>query len=178
MRLYKSQRTDDFKGGIQNGQIAGDELAINQDGQCKKLRDRLTNIYRNLEMKKKLHKKDIPFGEGACSPDGGLWFKDGTLSVVFEVKKQGESGNAIERWFKNFYICQKINSDVTYITFAIGSGAPSIIKKTLYIAHEGIFNQYRKGKACCFISEKRFMEEEMFDIMSKALKDCNNETSV
>ena len=176
--MYESQRTDGFKGGLQKGQIAGDALAIKQDKLCKKLRNRLSNININVGMKKKLRKDDIPYGEGSCSPDGGLWFKDKTLSVVFEVKKQGEKGNAIERWYKNFYICQKINPDVTYITFATGPGASSTMKKTLNIAHEGIFNQYRKGKACCFISEKGFTEKEMFDIMSKVLKDHIDETSV
>ncbi len=157
--------------GIQKGTQAGDALSKALDHQCKVLRQELSKVFPELVMKKKLKKQDIPFGVGACAPDGGLWFKDGKLVVAIEGKKQGDGGNAIERWYKNHYICREINPEVSYITFAVGPGANTVIRTTLNIAHEGNFNQYIKGKNSCFISEEGFTIEQMRDIMQQVLKD-------
>lgn len=159
--------------GIQKGTTAYDEMSRSIDKHVRDLRDELQNSFPNLTMKKKLLKEEIPYGKGACSPDGGLWFKEGKLVAAFEAKKQGDKGNAIDRWYKNFYVCQKINPEISYVTFAIGEGASNVICETLNIAHEGIFDQYRKGKASCFLCDEGFTIEQIRDIMQTVLKDCS-----
>lgn len=166
----KSQRENGFKGGIQKGTNATDSLAKEMDNHCKILRDELAMLFPNLKMKKKLLQKEIPFGKGGCAPDGGLWFKDDKLVVAFEAKKQGEGGNAISRWYKNLYICQKINPEICYVTFAAGPGANGVILDTLYIAHEGVFNKFVKNGNSCFISENGFTLEVMRNIMREVLE--------
>jgi hypothetical protein len=168
--MYESQRDEGFRGGIQKGTNATDALAKEMDNHCKILRDELAMLFPNLKMKKRLNKKDIPYGRGACAPDGGLWFKDGKLVVAFEAKKQGKGGNAIDRWYKNNYICHKINPEVSYVTFAAGPGANGIILDTLYIAHEGVINKFVKNGNSCFISENGFTLENMRYIMREVLE--------
>ncbi|MCZ2406155.1 MAG: hypothetical protein LC097_05405 [Burkholderiales bacterium] len=38
------------------------------------------------------------------SPDGMVFFHRKVPIAVFEAKKQGEGGNAIERWYKNYFV--------------------------------------------------------------------------
>lgn len=57
------------------------------------------------------------------SPDGGI-FEDGDLKrpvLSFECKFQGEKGNAIERWFKNYAVMERLGID-RYVTFTLGDG--------------------------------------------------------
>lgn len=57
------------------------------------------------------------------SPDGGI-FEDRGLKrplLSFECKFQGEKGNAIERWFKNYAIMERLGID-RYVTFTLGDG--------------------------------------------------------
>ena len=135
----KSQRL--YNGGIQPGQVATDEAASKLDKQLRAVRDQLTadlqDKYPLLTCQKKLTPQQIPGGIGACSPDGGAWFYDGQLIVVAEAKKQQDHGNAIERWFKNNYICRLINPNVSYLTFCVGEGAyiGGVIHKALSVAH-------------------------------------------
>jgi len=61
-------------------------------------------------------------------PDGGMWFvkqSDGSrrLLAAFEAKYQGRTGNAYERWNKNYMICEYINPALVYVTFMTGEGA-------------------------------------------------------
>lgn len=165
-----SQRERGFNGGIQSGMNATDSLAREMDDHCKLLRNELAKEFPNLKMKKKLQKSDIPHGKGACAPDGGLWFKDGKLVAAFEAKKQGKGGNAIDRWYKNHFICRKINPEVSYVTFAAGQGANGIILETLYIAHEGIMNKFIKNGNSCFLSEEGFSIDDMRAMMRKVLE--------
>ena len=114
-------------GGIQPGMVATDSRALKLDKQCKQqkqnLYEELKVLYPDLKLQKKLTKDQIPGGKGACEPDGGAWFYRGVLIAVFEGKKQQDRGNAIERWFKNNYICRKVNQNVSYVTFCTGEGA-------------------------------------------------------
>ena len=117
-------QTYQFKGGIQKGTIATDARARKLDEQCKHQKDsvfvELKQQYPQLTLQKKLSKTQIPGDKGACEPDGGAWFYNGVLIAVFEG--QQDRGNAIERWFKNNFICRKIN-DISYVTFCTGEGA-------------------------------------------------------
>lgn len=55
-------------------------------------------------------------------PDGGIFTTDtGNPLLAIECKYQGNSGNAIERWYKNFAISQRLGIQ-RYITFCLGEG--------------------------------------------------------
>ena len=132
-------------------------------------------------MQKKLRQDQIPGGIGACAPDGGAWFKDGKLVAVFEGKKQGIKGNAIERWFKNSYICRLINPDVCYVTFSAGEGAADgrVLQKTLAIAHLSghnggppKFNQFNPNNNSTFFSVEGFTDDFIRDVMLEVLGYC------
>ena len=152
-------------GGIQPGTVATDVNARKLDEQCKNLKDEvfivLKTLYPELTLQRKLSKDQIPGGIGACEPDGGAWFYKGVLIAVFEGKKQQDAGNAIERWFKNNYICKMINPNVSYVTFCTGEGAydTGVIGKALNIAHLNGFNEYYPGMNSAFMSIDPFTRE-------------------
>jgi hypothetical protein len=173
-----TQRDSKFKGGIQAGTVAMDSYARNLDNQCKQIKNTLAESYSStLTMQRKLRKDQIPGGLGACEPDGGLWFRNGKLVAVFEAKKQGRGGNAIERWFKNNYIARLINPNVCYVTFCIGEGAAEgcVLRKTLDVAHLEGFDQFNKNKNSAYFSVNGFTEEEISDIMRTVLNYCTEE---
>ena len=169
-----------FCGGIQNGTVATDARARKLDDQCKDLKDEvyveLKKIYPELVLQKKLTKAQIPGGIGACEPDGGAWFYNGVLIAVFEGKKQQDRGNAIERWFKNNYICRKINPEVSYVTFCTGEGAYAggQIGKALNIAHLFGFNQYNPGENSAFLNTDCFIKQEINTIMIQVISERIN----
>lgn len=185
LALYDDNRNEDdsmshreggFRGGIQSGMVATDAVAAKLDKQCKLLKEELSEVFEGtgLTMQKKLLQSQIPGGIGACEPDGGAWFYNGKLVAIFEAKKQGKRGNAIERWFKNNYICKAINNDVCYVTFCTGEGAGEneVLQKTLNIAHLDGFNQFNPNKNSAFFSVKGFTTEEVSDIMKTVLEYC------
>ena len=167
--------TYQFNGGIQKGTVATDARARKLDDQCKHLKEEvysvLSKIYPELVLQKKLTKAQIPGGIGACEPDGGAWFYNGVLIAVFEGKKQQDAGNAIERWFKNNFICRKVNPEVSYVTFCTGEGAYRFwdkvlgrltygqIVKALNVAHLEGFDQYHPGDNSAFLSTDCFTKE-------------------
>jgi hypothetical protein len=162
--------------GIQKGVCATDSLARSLDDGCKNnvqgVLTELQSIYGNkITFKKKLDKGEIPGGVGACQPDGGLWYFKGQLIAAFEAKKQGEGGNAIERWFKNNFICRLISPSVSYVTFAAGPGAKErgVIEKTLSVAHLRGFNKFVPGENSLFLSEAGFTPNEIKAIMIQAI---------
>jgi hypothetical protein len=164
------------KVGIQKGVCATDSLARSLDDGCKnntqEVLSDLQSVYGNkLTFKKKLDKTEIPGGVGACQPDGGLWYFDGKLIAAFEAKKQGEGGNAIERWFKNNFICRLISPGVSYVTFAAGPGARKygIIEKTLSVAHSGGFNKLVPRGNSLFLSVEGFTQNEIKAMMIQAV---------
>jgi len=168
-----------FKGGIQNGTVATDARARKLDEQCKHLKDdvytELKKIYPELTLQKKLDKGQIPGLKGACEPDGGAWFYRGVLIAVFEGKKQQDRGNAIERWFKNNYICRSIRPDMSYVTFCTGEGAyeDGTIGKALNIAHLEGFNQYNPGGNSAFLNTdcftKQFINATMIEVICERI---------
>ena len=187
-----SQRDENFKGGIQRGTVATDTVAKKLDKQCKTLKESIS--IEGLTMQKKIYQDQIPGGVGACEPDGGAWFKDGKLVAVFEGKKQGKKGNAIERWFKNNYICRKINPDVSYVTFCTGEGAYRFwdkmlgrltygqIVKALNVAHLEGFNQYNPGENSAFLStdcfEKEFLRSTMIEVIEERINTLFSENTL
>jgi len=164
-----------FNGGIQNGTVATDARARQLDEQCKHLKEdvfiELKKIYPELTLQKKLSKLQIPGNKGACEPDGGAWFYRGVLIAVFEGKKQQDRGNAIERWFKNNYICRKINPDMSYVTFCTGEGAyeDGQIGKALNVAHLSGFNQYNPGENSAYLNTDSFTKQEINAIMIETI---------
>ena len=166
-------QTTYFKGGIQNGTVATDARARKLDNYCKELRESVFANFKSedLTVQKKLNQDQIPGGIGACEPDGGAWFYKGILIAVFEGKKQQNRGNAIERWFKNNFICRSINPQVSYVTFATGEGAKAngTIGKALNIAHLNGFDKYVPGGNSCFMNTDTIDKEEMNGIMHEVI---------
>ena len=164
-----------FNGGIQNGTVATDARARKLDEQCKHQKEdvyaELKKIYPELTLQKKLRKDQIPGGKGACEPDGGAWFYNDVLIAVFEGKKQQDRGNAIERWFKNNYICRKINPDVSYVTFCTGEGAydDGQIGKALSVAHLEGFDQYNAGDNSAYLNIDCFTKQQINTIMIETI---------
>ena len=168
-------QTYQFNGGIQKGTVATDARARKLDEQCKHQKEdvyaELKKIYPELTLQKKLRKDQIPGGKGACEPDGGAWFYNNVLIAVFEGKKQQDRGNAIERWFKNNYICRKINPDVSYVTFCTGEGAydDGQIGKALSVAHLEGFNQYNAGDNSAYLNTDCFTKQQINTIMIETI---------
>tara|TARA_B100001939_G_C16636650_1_gene485798 strand:+ start:80 stop:652 length:573 start_codon:yes stop_codon:yes gene_type:complete len=182
-------QTYQFKGGIQKGTVATDARARKLDEQCKHQKEsvfaELKQQYPELTLQKKLTKEQIPGGIGACEPDGGAWFYNGVLISVFEGKKQQDAGNAIERWFKNNFICRLINPNVSYVTFCTGEGAYRFwdkmlgrltygqIVKALNVAHLEGFNQYNPGNNSAFLStdcfDKEFLRSTMIEVIEERI---------
>ena len=170
--MTMTQRDENFKGGIQKGTVATDTVAKKLDIQCKTLKE--TIEVEGLTMQKKIRQDQIPTGIGACEPDGGAWFKDGKLVAVFEGKKQGKKGNAIERWFKNNFVCRAINPDVCYVTFCVGEGAGDgeVIQKTLNIAHMAGINKFNPNGNTVFFAVDGFNNEFIAGVMKDVLEYC------
>jgi len=116
-----------FNGGIQKNTTAFDDESFRLDKYLKDASKELSNIftdYTHISLMKENMKIDL-VGD-ACfgfAPDGGAWFKDGILVAAFEAKKQGQTGNACERWWDNAVTAKHINEDVIYVTFCSGAGA-------------------------------------------------------
>lgn len=164
--------------GIQPGQVAADAEAIKLDNQCKNLSRKILETLEarhgdKIKFQRKLTLDQIPNGKtGACEPDGGLWYWNGTLIAAFEAKKQQNAGNAIERWYKNQYICRKINTNLSYVTFACGEGAVTggVIHKALDVAHDE-FNVYIPGGNSCWMKPEGFADTEIESKMLEVLEE-------
>jgi hypothetical protein len=169
-----------FNGGIQDGTVATDPRARKLDDQCKHLKNdvykKLKEIYPDLVLQKKLTKEQIPGGKGGCEPDGGAWFYRDVLIACFEGKKQQDRGNAIERWFKNNYICRKINPNMSYVTFCTGEGAydDGQIGKALNVAHLLGLNKYNPGDNSVFLNTDCFTKEQISAIMIEVISERIN----
>jgi hypothetical protein len=121
-----SQRDDIFKGGIQKGTVATDIHAKSLDSTLKELREEIYKEISHLGYtysksldKSLLKSKGIEIG---FVPDGGIWYKNGNVVGIFEAKKQGRGGNAIERWSKNYSISKYLFGNIRYVTFGSREG--------------------------------------------------------
>lgn len=173
-----SQRTDNFKGGIQAGTSAYDDASKAMDVDCKEASKYLEAELNLLgyTYKAKIDKKikqqhNIFVG---CAPDGGAWFdKNGKLVVVCEGKKQGTRGNAIERWNKNYMLATRINPDVRYVTFGRGKGFDDNqychrFAKTFMNPGQEFNKLYPTGQSW-FVKVEGFTRAELVDIIRKAV---------
>lgn len=174
-----SQREYGFFAGIQTGTCATDAEARKLDKDLKSVRDELSLELAGTEWqclkkmpRETLRQMNIHIG---FEPDGGLWFKNGVLYAVFEGKKQGKGGNAIERWQKNYWIASKINPNVKYITFAAREGFsencyPYRYALTMLESENKVFNTLYATGQSWFISPDGFDRKEIYDIMRKTLE--------
>jgi hypothetical protein len=124
MNVTHSQRLTGFNGGIQTGTCAASPNSIRLDTD---LRTASSLAYKRLSQTTpdiKVTYKIAPLFEDAagCAPDGGLWTYRDTPIVAFEAKHQGEGGNAIERWSKNYMVVKYLNAKASYVTFTTGAG--------------------------------------------------------
>lgn len=170
--------TTPLRRGIQLGQVATDAAAAKLDSQCKTVSCKVlatlqTKYGPEVTLQKKLTKSQIPGGIGACAPDGSLWFWKGTLIAAFEAKKQQNRGNAIERWYKNNFVCRTLNPSMSYVTFACGEGAVvgGVIHKALAIAHLPGFDVYTPGGNSCWMKPIGFEDAEVEAIMLQVLEE-------
>ena len=149
------------------------EEARKLDKCLKEGKDFLDSKYPKLTLQKKLRLDQIPGEVGACEPDGGLWFRGDTLVAVFEAKTQGDnSGNALERWYKNHYICRMINPDVCYVTFCRGiNRGYDYMVKTLHVSHLDGYNTFIPYGNTCHIRKapESFTNNEVLDKMKEVL---------
>ena len=169
---------NNLKGGIQSGTVAFDEQSRAMDDNAKaamiRVAEQLKDVFPGLVVQKKLDQSQIPGGTGSCAPDGGVWFYMGVLIAAFESKKQGDRGNAIERWFKNNFIIRAINPTATYVTFASGAGvvAGNPIHRILHIAHQGLYgvmNEVQIGTNNLHSKVEGFDVDEMSNIMIETI---------
>ena len=160
--------------GLQKGHTGADKLAKTLDKQCRKQRDvlfkELKVLFPELTMQKKLTKEQIKGGIGACQPDGGSWFYKDKLIAIVEAKKQQDKGNAVERWFKNHFICRSFNPDVTYVTFGAGKGAYFEGKLHFGIAPaHTVIDRLLLQRNSLFLSVEGFTDDEVYTIMKRAI---------
>lgn len=121
-----SQRQDGYNGGIQVGKSAS---SVSSKDLEKTVRDYLIENkperwipgYTGEQIKDMLGSTFSNRISG-CYPDGGIITDEmGFPLISFECKYQGEKGNAIERWFKNYAILSALGVK-RYITFCAGDG--------------------------------------------------------
>ena len=132
-----------------------------------------------LEGFKRHHRLTNPLLDGnvGCSPDGGLWFRKGYLEVAFEAKHQGPSGNAIERWFKNYWIVQQTYPQAKFVTFCTGEGVKpgngvhDIFNMVLTMEGKPAksFNEVHNKGASFYLSEYGFSAPALNKIMTGIL---------
>lgn len=169
-------------GGIQPGMVAMDDHARKLDTSLKNISRSLINEMKNLgyEYKSKLEQDSERLI--GCEPDGGLWFKDGKLVAVFEAKKQGAAGNAIERWCKNLILCYALNPKVRYVTFGaregfmegnycynLGQTMMNMEKQLGFSDQNKKFNVLYSSGQSWFANVDSFEDEFIIDTMRKAI---------
>lgn len=156
-------------GGIQPGTTAWDNQSLKHDKvvrlASKEAEKILQERYPGITRHNKVSKDSLPTGFGACSPDGGVWYYQDKLIAAFEAKKQGPRGNAIERWYKNYFLIKEINDRCPLVTYAIGEGVRygNPIHVILHAAHRGQYNTFRPDGPSCFLDEEGFTFEEIRD---------------
>lgn len=176
-------------GGIQKGTEAGSAESKKLDGDVKVIAEAIaqaqnryhyesghrvldeTKFSRQTVMEAAIPEMRERKVETGCMPDGGMWF-DGprsqsrNLQVAFEAKYQKEGGNAIERWGKNYLICNRLWPNSKYVTFMTGEGAK--IGEVLHSFGETM--RAINGNNCIFYyAPAGFSQEDIFSIMNSVL---------
>lgn len=125
--MKESQRDDTFKGGIQVGTSATSiessslDQAVRIFAETATLPEGWTHIrgFAGNALAARLGTNTPQVG---IYPDGGIILNEaGEVMIAFEAKKNGKSGNAIERWDKNNRILTYLGCR-RYITFCVGEG--------------------------------------------------------
>ena len=162
-----------FKGGIQKGTTAFDVDSKRLDGDVKKATKTLVNEFRDLNVITRMSNiMKIELVGDDCfgfAPDGGAWFKNGKMVAVFEAKKQGNRGNAYERWWDNAVTAKYINPNVLYVTFCTGKGAVpnGVLDKLARKAKRMLGDNFR-----FHLKVEPFTQEEIEEIMTKTLEEA------
>jgi hypothetical protein len=125
-----TQRTDKYRGGIQAGTTASSKESISLENTLKVASDIVAASRTDVERIKNFSAKALGKRLGAQSvslygmePDGGIWrdISTGRVLMVAEAKKQGDGGNAIERWYKNYAVSTALGVSI-YLTVCSGEG--------------------------------------------------------
>lgn len=125
-----SQRTNSFTGGIQQGTTAISPASLALEDNLRVATQQVTEMssygWRRGFSAAELatHFGVDPQHMVGVYPDGGIWFlKDdpSRILVAAEAKKQGATGNAIERWYKNEAVLTALGTTI-YVTFCSGEG--------------------------------------------------------
>lgn len=124
-----SQRDAGYNGGIQPGTSATTEASSTHE---RALRAAVKSTpahpglvwrpgYSGEEISTILGLQDLVLQ--GVQPDGGVWadVETGLPVLAAEAKKQGEKGNAIERWYKNWDVLSVLGVR-RYVTFCVGDG--------------------------------------------------------
>lgn len=125
--VQRSQRSDGFRGGVQPGTSATSRESAGHE-------QNLRAVAKQLGADGLAWRHGYSAGElgvllgvdgyqlQGVQPDGGVWAaSDHRPVVAAEAKKQGEAGNAIERWYKNWDVLRVLGVQV-YVTFCVGDG--------------------------------------------------------
>lgn len=160
------QRQEGFRGGIQPGTTAGNLSSRHLDDLTREYIQTLPSSSRWLkglsanELRTALSTRlDDTSRIAGFRPDGGIFVdRKRNPLVAIECKFQGERGNAIERWYKNFAVSQRLGVR-RYVTFCLGEGffdgrsaertlgtAVAIFepdKKDVWDSDEGVLGFYR-----------------------------------
>tara|TARA_R110000822_G_C15284939_1_gene490502 strand:+ start:69 stop:578 length:510 start_codon:yes stop_codon:yes gene_type:complete len=156
-------------GGIQVGTTAWDPASLRHDKivreASKEAEKILQERYPGIKRHHKVLKDSLPTKTGACSPDGGAWYYKDKFVAAFEAKKQGPRGNAIERWYKNYFLVSQLSARCPLVTYAIGEGVRegNPIHVILHAAHGGEYNTFRSDGPSCFLQEEGFTFKEIRD---------------
>jgi hypothetical protein len=175
-------------GGIQKGTEAGSAESKQLDGDVKVIAEAIAQAqtqyfyesgHRSLDETKfnrqTVAEASLPEMRGivrqGCMPDGGMWFdaprnSPRTLKVAFEAKHQQDGGNAIERWCKNYLLCNRLWPTSKYVTFMTGEGA-----RVGGVLHSfGETMSAVNGPDCIFYyAPDGFTQEGIFNIMNSVL---------
>jgi hypothetical protein len=156
------------------GAVASTEESVYLDNLLKETSQKIANNNKRFRFSSRIYFNDND-SMGTINyiiPDGGAFYIGDKLLAVFEAKKQGPKGNAIERWYKNNAWCRLINKDVSYITFCSGYvEKDSPLYRILYPFHNGdlgIVDSFSKGKNSVYFQEY-WTAQEVKDIMQEIL---------
>ena len=157
------------------GSVASTEESIYLDTLLKETSQEVSKNNLHIDFSSQVRFDDLD-GLGTIKyilPDGGAFYIGNKLIAVFEAKKQGSKGNAIERWYKNNIWCREfINPEVSYITICSGyveQDGP--LYRILYPFHsgsKGSVNKFTKGKNSVFFKES-WTRDEVKSIMQQVL---------
>lgn len=128
-----SQRQSGFHGGVQDGTTAAGNESFSTEQHLREaacaaaeaggVHARWVPGLSSFDIQELLGINNEDLEVTGIYPDGGIWLitRDGRPLVAAEAKRQGATGNAIERWFKN-YCALKALGVRRYLTVCTGDG--------------------------------------------------------